>query len=254
MKIIVCIKQVGVLGDEVEFIDDETDVEPDFLDTALNEWDSYAVEEAILIRDNIDGDSGEVVVISVGDEDIEESMRRCLAMGADYGIRIEGINSHDPIAIAQALAHVIGDENPDIVFCGAQSADSVQSATPSALAALSNLPCICMAVDLDYNHEEKKVLIKRELEGGLIDTVAANTPAVISIQSGINEPRYATLRQIKKANQKEIKVVQSSGSEKTGYKIKRMYVPEKSATATLLKGDITAVASQISEIIQGKMK
>src|SRR5919199_6795970 len=86
-KIVVCVKQVAQLGDEVEFTDDERDVDPDYLDFALNEWDSYATEEALQIRERL-GD-GEVVVISVGDEESEDSIRRCLAMGADRAIRVE---------------------------------------------------------------------------------------------------------------------------------------------------------------------
>ncbi|TML83007.1 MAG: electron transfer flavoprotein subunit beta, partial [Actinobacteria bacterium] len=97
MKIVVCVKQVAVLGDEVEFTDDARDVDPDYLDWALNEWDSYATEEALRIRENLDGEGGEVVVVSVGDRQVEDAMRRCLAMGADRGVRVDFARSADPI-------------------------------------------------------------------------------------------------------------------------------------------------------------
>jgi electron transfer flavoprotein alpha/beta subunit len=87
VKVLVCVKQVAVLGDEVEFTEDERDVDPDYLDFALNEWDTYATEEALRLVEA--AGSGEVVVVSVGDEDAEDAMRRCLAMGADRGIRVD---------------------------------------------------------------------------------------------------------------------------------------------------------------------
>src|SRR5919204_6389645 len=124
MKVVVCVKQVATLGDEVEFTDGERDVDPDFLDYALNEWDTYATEEALRLREAA-GD-GEVVVLSVGPEDVEDALRRCLAMGADRGTRVDLEERLDPIQVARALAEVVRGESPDLVFCGVQSADSVQ--------------------------------------------------------------------------------------------------------------------------------
>ena len=134
MKIVVCVKQVAVLGDEVEFTADERDVDPDYLDFALNEWDSYATEEALRIREGLGGEGDEVVVVSVGDEKVEDAMRRCLAMGADRAIRIDYARSADPITVARLLAPVAERESPDLVFCGVQSSDGVQAATGPALA------------------------------------------------------------------------------------------------------------------------
>src|ERR687886_2397735 len=105
-KIVVCVKQVAQLGDEVEFTEDERDVDPDYLDFALNEWDSYATEEALQIRDRL-GD-GEVVIVTVGDEESEEAVRRCLAMGADRAVRIKsGGVENNPLPLARALAPVV---------------------------------------------------------------------------------------------------------------------------------------------------
>ena len=120
MRIAVCVKRVGMLGDDVEFTDDGRDVDPDYLDFALNEWDRYAVEEALRLRD---AHGGEVVVVSVGDEETETELRECLAMGADRAVRVWGDElegAHDPFVLARALA--AGIESPDLVFCGAQLA------------------------------------------------------------------------------------------------------------------------------------
>jgi electron transfer flavoprotein beta subunit len=118
VKIVVCVKQVATLGDEVEFTDDERDVDPDFLEYAINEWDTYATEEALRIKE-ADGGEGEVVVVTVGDEDAEDAMRRAMAMGADRGVRIDGdsVPAGDPISTARALAGVVSREAPDLVFC-----------------------------------------------------------------------------------------------------------------------------------------
>jgi electron transfer flavoprotein beta subunit len=136
------VKQVAVLGDEVEFTEDERDVDPDYLDFALNEWDTYATEEALRIVEA--AGSGEVVVVSVGDEDVEDCMRRCLAMGADRGIRVDTEEKLDPIQVARTLAEIVEGETPDLVLTGVQSSDSVQAATGGALAALLDLPSVAV--------------------------------------------------------------------------------------------------------------
>src|SRR5438270_13847512 len=109
MRIVVCVKQVAVLGDEVEFLPDGRGVDPDYLDRAVNEWDLVANEEALQIRERLG--EGEVVVVSVGDEESEPALRRCLAMGADRAIRIEA-GAADPIGVARALAEVVRAEEP----------------------------------------------------------------------------------------------------------------------------------------------
>lgn len=240
-----------VLGDEVEFTDDERDVDPDYLEPALNEWDSCATEEALQIRDAIG--EGEVVVVSVGDEEVEEAMRRCLAMGADRGIRIEGVTSADPISLARALADVIRSERADLVLCGVQSSDSVQAATGTAVAQYLELPRVAVVTKLDYDRGAGRAVVNRELEGGLLDVVEIDTPAVITIQTGINEPRYATLRAIKQAEQKEISVVDSGVDGEPAYRVRRMFVPPKGEGAEMLGDDPAAVARRIAELVREKL-
>jgi electron transfer flavoprotein beta subunit len=249
LKVLVCVKQVAVLGDEVEFTDDERDVDPDYLDFALNEWDSYATEEALRIVEA--AGSGEVVVVSVGDEDAEDCMRRCLAMGADRGIRVEAPRSLDPIQVARALAEVVQSESPDLVFAGVQSSDSVQAATGSALAGLLDMPSVAVVTKIDLG--DAKATVNRELEGGLVDVVEVDTPAVITIQTGINEPRYATLRAIKQAEEKEIDVRQAGELGEPGSQVRKMFVPPKGEGAEMLDGGAADVAQRIKEIVQEKM-
>lgn len=247
MRTLVCVKQVKTLGDEVEFTADGTDVDPDYLDSALNEWDSYATEEAIRLRE---AGGGEVVVVTCGPKESEAALRRCLAMGADRAVRIEGVDGHDPIRVAHALAEVVRDENPDLVLCGVQSSDAVQAATGTALAELVGLPRVAVVTKLEAGTGSARVY--RELEGGLVDVVDVDLPAVLTIQTGINEPRYANLRAIKQAEQVEITVRQASDAPSAS-RVRRMFTPPKGEGAEMLGTDAAEVARRIVEIVKERV-
>ncbi len=253
MKVVVAVKQVAQLGDEVEFTEDERDVDPDFLDFALNEWDTFATEEALQLVERSGGE-GEVVVVSVGDEDAEDAMRRALAMGADRGVRIsaDGMEDRDPLTIARALADVVRDESPDLVLTGVQSSDSVQAATGAALAELLGLPRVAVVTKVTL--DGATATVHRELEGGLVDVVEVDTPALLTIQTGINEPRYATLRAIKQAEQKEIDVREPGDVAEPAYRVRRMFVPPKGEGAEMLDGSPADVARRIKEIVEERLK
>ena len=252
MRIVVCVKQVGSLGDEVEFTDDERDVDPDYLDYALNEWDSYATEEALRLREAA-GD-GEVVAVTVGEEDAEDAVRRALAMGADRGIRVwsDELAGADPITVARALAEVVRAEEPDLVFCGVQSSDAVQAATGAALAEVLDLPRVAVVTKIELG--SGTATVHRELEGGLVDVVEVDTPAVLTIQTGINEPRYATLRAIKQAEQKEIEVREPGDLGTPAARVRRMFVPPKGEGAEMLDGSPGEIAGRIKELVDERMK
>ena len=249
MHIVVCIKQVLQLGDEVEFTDDGLDVDPDYLDPALNEWDSFATEEALQLRERL---GGEVVVVTCGPEQSDAALRRCLAMGADRAIRIEGV-AHDPFSVARALAEVVGTENADLVLCGVQSSDAVQAATGTALAELLDLPRAAVVTRVDYDAGARKAVVDRELEGGLVDRVEIDTPAVLTIQTGINQPRYANLRAIKQAEQVEIDVRVAAGGGLPAYRVRRMFVPERGEGAEMIDGSAAEIAARIASIVKERL-
>ena len=253
MKIVVCVKQVAILGDEVEFTPDERDVDEDYLEFALNEWDSYSLEEALLIKEAVG--EGEVVAVTVGNEDAEEALRRCLAMGADRAVRVaaEGSHAADPLTIASGLAAAIRPEDPDLIFAGVQSSDSVQAATGTMLAELLGLPRVAVVTKVDYDHGARRAAVHRELEGGLLDIVSVQTPAVLTIQTGINQPRYATLRAIKQAEQVEIDVREAADGGNRAYRVRRMFVPPKGAGAELLHGSPADIAVRIAEIVRERL-
>ena len=253
MKIVVCVKRVALLGDEVEFTDDERDVDPDYLDFALNEWDSYATEEALRTRESLAAEAGEVVVVSVGDRQAEEAIRRCLAMGADRGIRIDRAGSADPITVARLLAPVVQREAPDLVFCGVQSSDAVQAATGTALAELLGLPRVAVVTRIEWDQGRARAILHRELEGGLADLTEVELPALLTIQTGINQPRYATLRAIKQAEQKEIEVVSPSEGGEAAFRVRRMFTPRKAEGAQMLDGGAADIARRIKEIVEERL-
>ncbi|HET6944029.1 MAG TPA: electron transfer flavoprotein subunit beta/FixA family protein [Gaiellaceae bacterium] len=223
-------------------------MDPDYLDTALNEWDACATEEAIQIRERLG--EGEVVVVTVGDEDSEAALRRCLAMGADRAIRVDG-TPVDPVSTARALAGVVAAESPDLVLAGVQSSDSVQGSTGVALAELVDLPRVAVVTKVDWSGSGPAT-VDRELEGGLVDVVEVDTPALLTIQTGINQPRYANLRAIKQAEQVEIAVVPAETGE-PGYRVWRMFTPPRGEGAELLNGSTAQVAQRIVEIVRERL-
>jgi electron transfer flavoprotein beta subunit len=257
VRIVVCVKQVLVLGDEVEFTDDGRDVDPDYVDPALNEWDGFATEEALQVRERL---GGEVVVVTCGAKESEGALRRCLAMGADRAIRVEAAGP-DPFSVARALADVVRAEGPDLVLCGVQSSDAVQAATGTALAELLDLPRAAVVTRVEYDVDAGKAVVDRELEGGLVDRVEVDTPALLTIQTGINEPRYANLRAIKQAKEKPLEVLRLSDlgidegalAAAAGSRVRSMAPPDAGRGAEMLNGSPSAVAERIAEIVKERM-
>jgi electron transfer flavoprotein beta subunit len=179
-------------------------------------------------------------------------MRRCLAMGADRGIRLDVGEPLDPIQVARALADVVRGESPDLVFCGVQSADSVQAATGTALAEFLGLPRVAVVTKIDLG--DGKATVSRELEGGVVDVVEVDTPALLTIQTGINEPRYATLRAIKQAEDKEIEVRPLGDAGEPAYSVRKMFVPPKGEGAEMLNGSPADVAQRIKDLVEERIK
>jgi electron transfer flavoprotein alpha/beta subunit len=206
------------------------------------------VEEALRIRERLG--EGEVVAITVGDEESEGALRRCLAMGADRAVRVDA-EPLDPISTARALAPAIAAESPDLVLAGVQSADSVQGSTGTALAELVGLPRVAVVTRLEWDGSGP-ARVDRELEGGLVDVVEVETPALLTIQTGINQPRYANLRAIKQADQQEIAVVAAETGE-PAYRVRRMFTPPRGEGAQLLDGGPAQVAERILELVQERL-
>lgn len=255
MKIVVCVKQAfSIADDEFSFTSDGREIERTYLEAEINESDLYATEEALTLLEQTG--KGEVIALTVGDEGSEETLLRALAMGADRAIRVELEPGHenDPLTVARAMASVLRDENADMVFTGVQSSDTVQSATGTALAELLGIPSVAAITSLEYDSGSKRATVNRELEGGVLDVVDVDTPAVLTVQTGTNEPRYANLRAIKKAKKKPIDVVAVSVPEAPGYRVKSLYRPSKKEGANMLNGSASDIAQRIDEIIKERVR
>jgi electron transfer flavoprotein beta subunit len=259
MKILVAVKQVTALDEDFEFTADGRDVEPDFFIRDLNEWDDFSLEEAVRIKEGA-ATPIEVVVVSVAPKEADETLRKCLAKGADRAVRIwsDAIEGSDPIAIARVLAAAARREAPDMLFAGVQSSDQAFAATGIATAAFLGWPHAAVVNLLKYTPGAKTALLRRELEGGLLQEVAIECPAVLTIQLGINTPRYASLRSIKQAAAKPIEVLSLTelgvdpaevGETGSASRVRRMYVPEK-GRAQLIPGNAAAQAARLAAIIR----
>jgi electron transfer flavoprotein beta subunit len=264
MKIVVPVKQVAALDEEFELLDEGIGVDPDFLEWDLNEWDTFSLEAALQIRESVGGEDHEVVVVTVGDEEAEEGLLSCLAKGADRAVRVwdESLEGADVLEVARLLAATVAPESPDLVLCGVQSSDAVNGATGVALAGYLDLPHVAVVKRLEYDAGAGLATVERELEGGLVELLRVRTPALLTIQTGINEPRYATLRAIKQAREKplEVRGLDELGLDRdavaaaAGSRTAALVTPDRGEGAEMLNGSPAAVAARIVEIVQERMK
>jgi electron transfer flavoprotein beta subunit len=261
VKIVVPVKQVAALDDEFELLDDGSGVDPDFVERDLNEWDAFSLEAALQLRES-NGD-GEVVVVTVGGEEADEALLGCLARGADRALRVwdDSLADADPLAVAKVLAAAVGREQPDLVLCGVQSSDAVNGATGVALAGYLELPHVAVVKHLDYDAAQSTATVKRELEGGLVEVLRVRTPALLTIQTGINEPRYANLRAIKQAREKplavstpdELGVDSEAIAAAAASRRRQLRSPDRGAGAEMIDGSPSEVAARIVEIVRDRM-
>jgi len=254
VKIIVCIKQVpakdaplAITGNWIKELD---------IGFEMNEPDSFALEEALRLKEK---HGGEVVALSMGPERVKQTIKEALAKGADRGIHIadDQFAQLDPLGAATALAAAVKNENADLILTGLQSDDQGFGQTGVLLAALLDRPhaTIIMAIEASEGTSsgttaQRSIRLKRELEAGWFQWIECPLPAVLSIQSGINKVRYATLKGIMAAKKKEIAALtrESLGvqSEPT-QKVEKIYVPVKTKKTEFLTGTPKEVAAKLVE-------
>jgi electron transfer flavoprotein beta subunit len=245
MNIIVCIKQVpakdaplAIAGNWIR----ESDI-----GFEMNEPDSYALEEALRLKEK---HGGEVIVLSMGPERVKQTIKEALAKGADRAIHVSDDNfaQLDPLGSAKSLAAAIKQQQCDLVLTGLQSDDHGFGQTGVLIAALLDRPhaTIIMAIEV----ADGKLKLKRELEAGWFQHLECPLPAVLSIQSGINKVRYATLKGIMAAKKKEIVVItrESLGvSAEPTQRVEKIYVPTKTKKTEFLTGQPKEVAAKLVE-------
>jgi electron transfer flavoprotein beta subunit len=246
MKIVVCIKQVPAKDAPLAITGDAWIRETD-IGFEMNEPDSYALEEGLRLKEK---HSGEVIALSMGPERVKQTIKEALAKGADRGVHIADDNAHtlDPLGAAKYLAAAIAREKPDLVLTGLQSEDQGFGQTGVLLAELLGLPHATIIMQIEA--KDGGLRVKRELEAGWFQWVELPLPAMLTIQSGINKVRYATLKGIMAAKKKEIATIphESLGvTHEPTQHIERIYVPTKSKKTEFLTGTPKEVAATLVE-------
>jgi len=241
MKIAVAIKQVPVRDSALRVNASGTWIEEDNLSFEINEPDAYALEEALQLREK---HGGEVLVISAGPARVSQTIREAMAKGADRGIHVD-VATRDTLQVAHLLAAALKAESPDLILTGLQSDDLGYGQTGVVLAELLGLPSSTIIMQVEI--QAGKVRVKRELEDGWFQHIEMPLPAVLTIQSGLNKLRYATLMGIKKAKTKEIKVISASEVPPASAVIERLYTPEKNQQGQIFDGDPKAAAAKLVE-------
>ena len=203
MKVLVPVKRVVDYNVKVRVKSDNSGVELDNVKMSMNPFDEIAVEEALRLKEK--GIATEVIAISIGSTQVQETIRNALAMGADSGIFVEATNNLEPLNIAKIISSIAKKENIHLLILGKQAIDDDMNATGQMIAALLDWPQATFASKIDISDE--KAIVSREVDGG-IENIEVSLPAVISTDLRLNEPRYASLPNIMKAKKKPINQIQ----------------------------------------------
>ena len=248
MKIVVAIKQVPARDSQLRIAPHGAWIEEDDLAYEINEPDAYALEEALQLKEK---HSGEVVVLCLGPARAAQTIREALAKGADRAVHIEEENPGrlDALGAARLLAAALDAEKPDLVLTGLQSDDLGYGQTGVILAELLGLPHATIIMQVEKT--DGAIRVKRELENGWFQHVEMPLPALLTIQSGINKLRYATLMGIKKAKTKEVKRLAAADlgvpAGETSVELIRVYLPERTKQTQIFEGNPKDVAAQLVE-------
>src|SRR5262245_16355820 len=242
MKIAVCIKQVPTREWQPRIADSKTWIREADASFEMNEPDAYALEEALRLKEKL---SGEVVVCSAGPARVAQVIREALARGADRAIHVEddGLASADAFVTSAALASAMKGEQFDLVLTGLQSDDQGFAQVGVILAEKLGLPHATIIMEVQA--EGANLRVKRELEGGWFQWVAMPLPAVLTIQSGINQLRYATLKGIMAAKKKEVRKAAAPAGLAPRQTIASLYVPEKTKKTQLIDGSAPEAAKEL---------
>ena len=249
MKIAVCMKQVVTRDWPLRLAESAAWVRDDDASFEMNEPDAYALEEALRLKERL---GGEVVVCSAGPPRVAQVIREALARGADRAIHVEGesLAAAGAETLAAALAGAMEGESFDLVLTGLQSDDQGFGQTGVVLAERLGLPHATIIMEVDVAEGGGSLRVKRELESGWFQWVSLPLPALLTIQSGINQLRYATLRGIMAAKRKEIRTVPAPDGAAAGQRILRLYVPEKSSATRFIEGSPPEAARELVRLLK----
>jgi electron transfer flavoprotein beta subunit len=255
MNLLVFTKRVpATQEEELRIVDEGRGVDLSKVPFKVNDWDNYAVEEAVRI---VEKTGGTVTAISMGDAESDEVLRRAIAMGAKDGFLIETDQIlHDPGARATVIQNFLKKESVpfDAIFTGVQSEDDQFGAVGGILAAKLGLPFVSMVIGIDA-FESDHIIARRELEGGLQEKVKIMLPGVISIQTGINEPRYVSIMGVRKASKVERKIFKGKEYDdnvNSTIELVKWAYPVRKGEATMLNGELDGICKELLGILKEK--
>jgi len=257
MKIMVCLKQVPHQDARLDVDGSGTWIKEDGIKFEINSYDTYALEEALRIKD--DGEA-EVVVVSIGPDRVTQALRTALGMGADRAIHVNDpeVEGSDALGIAKVLAAIAKEENPDLIFSGLMADDGNFAAVPPMLAELVGVPHTTAAVAVSRSNGT--LTIDREIEGGASEVQELQTPCLVAVQTGLNQVRYASLKGIMAAKKKPLDVKTAAdlglagqvGAGAAKITIHSIAPPPKGDRADLLEGStdevVSGLVSKIKEL------
>jgi electron transfer flavoprotein beta subunit len=256
MKILVCLKQVPHQDARLDVRADGTWIQEDNIKFEINSYDTYALEEALRVKDK--AADTEVVVASIGPDRVTQALRTALGMGADRAVHVKdsAVEGSDALGVAKTLAAVAKAEGADLVLMGLMSDDGNAASVPPMLAQLLDVPSATGVMSVE--HQNGSVRVERELEGGALEVVELSRPCVLAVQTGINQVRYASLKGIMAAKKKPIETKSAAdlgvagqvGASASKARIEKVYVPPKGEGAEIVQGS----ADEVVKRLVGKIK
>ncbi len=256
MNICVLIKQVASEDSPLLLNDDKLTLKTDSINFVSNEPDTYALEEALLLKEKNDAT---VTVCTLGPESARQVLKDALAKGADNGIFIsdEGIDTSSPLTIAKTISYALKDNNYNLILSGLQSNDIGFSQVGLLVAEYLKTSHASLVMGTEIINNGSDIKVKLELENGWFQWSELKLPASLTIQSGINSPRYATLKGIMSVKNKEVKEFNKddlSISEDNGYSVLEKFTPVKSKETTVIQGSADEISEQLADVLKNKIR
>jgi electron transfer flavoprotein beta subunit len=250
MNILICIKQVPDMESKFKVNTEGTWYDRADLAWRMNEYDEYAVEQAVRLKEQVG--NADLTVLCVGPDQVKETMKKALAMGCDRGVHIADNDScmREPFAIATMIADFARDKQFDIIFTGMQSQDRGSAQVGVMIAELLNMNAVTTIVEFAFN--AGTVNVKRELEGGSKALVTVSTPVVLTCQLGLNTPRYPTLPNIMKAKKKELLTITADPAKGGRQETTAFYFPERKGSGLVLEGEPAELADKLIQLLKEK--
>jgi electron transfer flavoprotein beta subunit len=253
MRIVVAVKQVPDLVEELELAPGGTDVDREFVRSVVSEFDEHALEEALLLKE---GAGGEVTVVGFEEPDVDQTLFTALAKGADRAVKLTGLGGgwlSAPVRAA-ALAHWLEGQDFDLVLTGVQAVDDLEGQVAPALGSLLGLPHVSVVVGVEVV-EGGRAVVTQEFGGGRATRLDVRLPAVLGIQAARQAPRYVSISRIRQAQQEgriEEAAVRPPEPRVAGPRVRRLFAPEKGGGAEMLEGSAAEVAQRIVDVLRSK--